>query len=267
MSIEAHRPEHRRAQRDGRERDPTYYPVEKKVGEDSLQTWIVELLRPLIERWYSELGRPRFVGADQFIYYQQFDPSKVVAPDVYVLPGVAPGRRVRSWKVWETGIAPSFALEVVSSEDPYKDYVDAPERYRELGVRELVIFDPDWERGRDRVRWQRYRKLKTRGFVRVETTNADRIYARVLGCWLRVLGAGEQARLRLATGPEGEALFPTAAEAERAAKEAERAAKEAERAAKEAERAAKEAALSRIAELEAQIASVAGAGAKGSGAP
>ncbi|MGK4000389.1 Uma2 family endonuclease [Sorangium sp. So ce1024] len=266
MSIKAHRPEHRRAQRDGTERDPTHYPVEKKMGEDSLQTWIVELLRPLIERWYSELGRPRFVGADQFIYYQQFDPSKVVAPDVYVLPGVAPGRRVRSWKVWETGMAPSFALEVASSDDPYKEYADVLERYRELGVKELVIFDPDWERGPDRVRWLRYRKLKTRGFVQVETTNADRIYARVLGCWLRAIGAGEETRLRLATGPEGEALFPTAAEAERAASEMERAASEMERAASEMERVAKQAALSRIAELEAQIASAAGAGGKGSGA-
>ncbi|WP_437333166.1 Uma2 family endonuclease [Sorangium sp. So ce394] len=253
MSTEAHRQVHGRAHRDGRGRDPTFYPVEKKMGEDSLQTWIVELLRPLIERWYQELGRPRFVGADQFIYYQQFDPSKVVAPDVYVLPGVPPGRRVRSWKVWETGIAPSFALEVVSSDEPYKDYVDAPERYRELGVRELVIFDPDWERSRDRVRWQRYRRLKTRGFVRVETTNVDRIYARVLGCWLRVIGAGDAARVRLATGSEGEALFPTAAEAERAAKEA--------------ERAAKEAALERVAALEAQLASVASAKDKGPGAP
>ncbi|WP_437686907.1 Uma2 family endonuclease [Sorangium sp. So ce176] len=266
MSIEAHRQEHRRAQGDGRGRDPTHYPVEKKMGEDSLQTWIVELLRPLIERWYSELGRPRFVGADQFIYDQQFDPSKVVAPDVYVLPGVAPGRRVRSWKVWETGIAPSFALEVVSSDDPYKEYADALERYRELGVKELVIFDPDWEKSRDRVRWLRYRRLKARGFVRVEATNVDRIYARVLGCWLRVTGDGEEVRLRLATGPEGEELFSAAAEAERVDVEAERAAKQAERAAKQAERAAKEAALERIAVLEAQIASAAEAGGKGPGA-
>src|SRR4051812_28293267 len=80
--------------------DPTVYPVEKKMGEDSLQTLIVEVLRPLIERWYEELERPTFVGADQFIYYEQFDPSKVVAPDVYVLSGVSPRRRVKTWKVW-----------------------------------------------------------------------------------------------------------------------------------------------------------------------
>lgn len=237
MSIGAQRQSRGRAHGSAAERDPTFYPAEKKMGEDSLRTWIVELLRPLIERWLAERGRPTFVGADQFIYYKQFDPSKVVAPDVYVLPGVAPGKRVRSWKVWKTEVVPSFAVEVVSSDEPYKDYVDAPERYRELGVKELVIFDPDWEKSRDRVRWQRWRKLRSRGFVRVETTNADRMYTRVLGCWLRVVGEGEDARIRLATGPEGDELFPTAEEAERAAKEA---------------------ALQRIAELEAKLATAGG---------
>jgi hypothetical protein len=38
-------------------RDRTFYPVEDKVGEDSIQTLIAELLRPLIERWYVSRGR------------------------------------------------------------------------------------------------------------------------------------------------------------------------------------------------------------------
>jgi Uma2 family endonuclease len=69
-----------------------------------------------------------------------------------VLPGVAPGTRVRSWKVWKTGVVPSFALEIVSR-DVEKDYEDAPRAYAELGAQELVIFDPDYERQPHRVRW------------------------------------------------------------------------------------------------------------------
>ncbi len=135
MSTEAHRQVHRRAHRDGKERDPTFYPVEKKMGEDSLQTWIVELLRPLIERWYGRsVGRGSWGRTSSSIIGSSILPRSW-PQDVYVLPGVPPGRRVRSWKVWETGIAPSFALEVVSSDEPYKDYVDAPERYQELGVK------------------------------------------------------------------------------------------------------------------------------------
>lgn len=220
--------------------DPTFYPTEVKVGQDTLQMLILELLRPLVERWLARRGKPTFVGEDQFLYYEQFHPEKVVAPDLYVLPGVKPGRRIRSWKVWKTGVVPSFALEVVSSSEPEKDYHEVLARYAELGVSELVVFDPDHHLADDRVCWKRYRTLKKRGFALVESSDADRVRSRVLGCFLRVVGHGDDARLRVGIGPAGDELFPTEAEAERAAKEA--------------ERAAKEQALRRVAELEALVA-------------
>src|SRR5262249_42553702 len=79
----------------------TVYPTEHKVGEDLLQRLIVELLRPLVERWLASRGTPSLTGADQFIYFRRGDVRGRVAPDVFVLPGVRPGRRVRSWKTWE----------------------------------------------------------------------------------------------------------------------------------------------------------------------
>ncbi|MFO0548240.1 MAG: Uma2 family endonuclease [Polyangiaceae bacterium] len=221
--------------------DVTVYPVEEKVGEDFLQRLIVELLRPMVERWLAEQGVVALTGADQFVYFRRGDTRKRVAPDVFVLPGVRPGRRVRSWKTWEEGIVPSFALEVVSL-DVDKDYIDAPTLYRELGVKELVVFDPDYEAEPGRYRFQVFRLSKSRGVVR-EVTNEDRVRSKTLGCWIRATGVGETTRLRLATGPHGDALVPTDAEErehERTEKEAERAAKEHERAEKERERAAKE---------------------------
>jgi Putative restriction endonuclease len=226
--------------------DPTVYPVEAKVGEDILQTWILELLRPLVERWFRLLGKPTLVGADQFIYYEQFDPHKVVAPDLYVLPGVAPDHRVTSWKVWETGVVPSFALEVVSSRDWEKDYREAVQRYADLGVGELIVFDPDHHRDRDRVRWQRYAQRKGRGLVQIEVTNGDRVRSRVLGCHMRVVGVGSAMRLRLGRGPKGDELVPTAEEEEHAARLE--------------EHAARLEALARVAELEALLAKKKGAG-------
>lgn len=99
-----------------------------------IQRWICELLRPLLERFLIERGQLAFVGADQFLYWRQHDPVSCVAPDLYVMPGVAPDTDVKAWKNWESGVVPAFALEVVA-EDRRKDYERAPARHAELGTR------------------------------------------------------------------------------------------------------------------------------------
>lgn len=220
--------------------DPTVYPVNEPLGEDILQTCICELLRPMIERWLDAPDRV-FVGADQFIYYQQYDPTKRYAPDVYVVPGVPQDTVVGAWKTWERDPAPCFALEVVSS-NWQKDYEQVPRRCAEIGVGELVVFDPHYRRRRKRpgARWQVFRSTPA-GFCALDRTNDVRVWSQALGCWLVSVGEGTGTRVRLATGTDFE-LVPTPEEAVRA-----------ERAAKEAERAAKEAALARVAELEAAL--------------
>jgi len=197
--------------------DLTHYPVEDDMGEALLQRLIADLLRHLIARWLESRGVVALTGASQFIYWVQYEPTKCVAPDVYVLPGVAPGTEVTAWKVWETGLAPSIAVEVVSR-NVAKDYEQAPRRYEELGVPELVIFDPEYEDAPDRWRWQVFRRdAKGRWIVR--RTNADRVRSQVLGCWLRAVGTGQDIRIRLGTRPGGDVLVPTEAEAERARRE------------------------------------------------
>jgi Uma2 family endonuclease len=230
--------------------EASYDPFDDNMGEGSLQRFLSELLRPLLERLLAARGQPTFVGADQYIGLDPHDPRSVVAPDVYILPGVEPGEDFDFWKVWQTGIVPSFALEIVSSRKG-KDYKDAPRRYAALGVPELVIFDPRSHRRRAGVRWQVYRKLARRGFVKVEETNEDRVRSKVLGCWLREVGTGKHLRLRLALDPDGEELVPTAEEVARAQAEAERAQAEVERA-----RAAQ--AEAEIALLRAQLAELGG---------
>jgi Uma2 family endonuclease len=202
--------------------DPTFYPIEEKVGEDSLQTFVAELFRILVDRWLVTRGKPAFVGADQFIYWVQHRPQKVVAPDVYVVPGLPREAHISCLKVWEAGVAPTFALEIVSPSSVEKDSREAPERYAELGVAELVVFDPDYRKGRDRLRLQVFRRVRGQ-FVQVAASNEDRVRSRVLGCWVRAVGKGDQVRLRLGTGERGDTLVPTEAEAERARAEQERA--------------------------------------------
>ena len=235
-------------------KDRTVYPIEDDMGEGSLQRFISELLRVLIERWLEARGKPVFVGADQYFYWEQFNSQECVAPDVYVLPGVVPGKAIGAWKVWETGCVPSFALEVVS-QDVDKDYLTSPAKYARLGVEELVVFDPEYRLSPARFRFQVFRKSK-RGLVRVEATNADRVKSKVLGCHLRAVGVDDDCRVRIATGFNGETLFPTDVEAkqqaEAAAKQAEAAAQQAGAAAQQ-ERAGRERAEATSRELTTQL--------------
>ena len=190
-----------------------HYPETDHMGEDFLQRLIAEELRPLIARWFKSRRVRAFTGADQFLYWVEGDPTRRVAPDVYVLPKVDPGAVPTSWQLWEVG-PPSFALEIVSR-DVGKDYEDAPAEYSAMGAKELVIFDPGaTSRSRTRVRWQVYRRLARRAFVRVAQTTSDRVEVASLGCWLRAMGDGRDVRLRLGTGADGESLFLTEAEEE-----------------------------------------------------
>ena len=220
-----------------------------------------ELLRALVERWLEAKGKPTFVGADQYFYWEQYNAWECIAPDVYVLPGVAPGKKVGAWKVWETGCVPSFALEVVS-QDVDKDYLRSPAKYHRLGVEELVVFDPDYALAPTRSLFQVFRKSK-RGLICVEATNADRVKSKVLGCHLRAVGAGDDLRVRLGTGFKGETLFPTDVEAraqaeavaqkERAGREQAEAAMQQAEAATQKERAFRERAEATTRDRDAQL--------------
>ena len=227
----------------GSVRKPTLYPESDDMGEHEIQRLIAELLRPLIERFLIARGRAAHVGADQFIYWEEGNPTRRLAPDVYVLPGVDRGIAIRSWKTWETGVVPSLAFEVAGA-DIAKDYEDGPVEYASLGVSELVVFDPHaTPSSKARVRWQVFRRVGKRGLVRVDVSQGDRVKSKVMGAWFVAVGRGDAVRVRLAEGERGEIMFPTEVEAERAAKEAALEAKEAAVLAREAALADKEAAL------------------------
>ena len=71
-----------------------------------------------------------YVSANLFVYYEEGDPRAVVAPDVFVVLGVA-GHDRRAYKVWEEGKVPDFVLEVTSRRHPR----DGP-GFEAAGVRE-----------------------------------------------------------------------------------------------------------------------------------
>src|SRR4051794_6364615 len=75
-----------------RKLDTTIYPETDHMGEGELQQLIDEFLRPLLARFLLAKGRTSHVGSNTFLYYRQFDSSKRIAPDIYVLAGVPQSR-------------------------------------------------------------------------------------------------------------------------------------------------------------------------------
>ena len=123
-----------------------YYPEGPPMPEGDLQTKRrMELVRAL-RHWFDERGDDvgAWVCCDINVYYRERDPKAVVAPDVAVAFGVdtAAVNGESTYRVWDAGAAPCFALEIASPNTVKVDLQDKPAKYAELGVAEYWRLDP-----------------------------------------------------------------------------------------------------------------------------
>ncbi|MDE0315491.1 MAG: Uma2 family endonuclease [Candidatus Poribacteria bacterium] len=83
-----------------------------------------------------------YVSGDILMYYVEGDPRKSVAPDVLVSFGLGKKLR-RTYKVWEEGKVPDFAMEF-SSENTYRnDLGKKLELYGLLGIQDYFLYDAE----------------------------------------------------------------------------------------------------------------------------
>ena len=82
------------------------------------------------------------VGADLLLYYEEGEPRQCVAPNVFVVRGLARDEPLRVYKLWEVGKAPDFVLEITSRGTRYEDLGVKRGLYETLGVGEYFLFDP-----------------------------------------------------------------------------------------------------------------------------
>jgi Uma2 family endonuclease len=82
-----------------------------------------------------------YVSGNLFFYYSQGDPRAVVAPDVFLVKGVAKRPR-KIFKLWEEGQAPSFVIELTSDSTRDDDLSKKKLCYERLGVEEYFLHDP-----------------------------------------------------------------------------------------------------------------------------
>ena len=111
------------------------------------------LLLALISLWAERMDW--YFGVDMAVYHTTgVSPNVPVVPDAFLSIGVErrkasrEGRGRLSYAVWEEGVVPLLAIEIVS-QTPGKEYDEKLEIYRRLGVLYYVIYNPwYWERDR-----------------------------------------------------------------------------------------------------------------------
>lgn len=133
-----------------------------------------------------------YVSGNLFIYYQQGVPSAVIAPDVFVIFGVANHKRM-SYKAWqENNRLPDFILEITSAITQAQDEVDKVIKYARLGVREYFQYDPSGDYLKPRLKG---RKLVAGEYQPLELKNlaagVQGITSEVLGLELRLVQDGQ----------------------------------------------------------------------------
>ena len=202
-----------------------------------------------------------YVSGDLLIYYEEGNPKRCVAPDVFVVFG-ARDRERPSYKLWEEGKAPDFVLEITSPKTWRQDQGAKRKLYRRLGVREYWQYDPTREylepplQGLELVAG-RYEELPKRELGEGKLA----LWSEVLGLELRVVERGLRfydprtgEELPDLTGTEDKRKEAEARVAlEAAGRRREAAGRRREAAARRREAAARQAAEARVAELEALL--------------
>lgn len=225
---------------------------EEDMGQNPVQARAIQLLAESVPVRLAELGRgDAFVGTDAFFAWVPSEPLVRVSPDVYVLPR-RPEPMPDSFQTWLPGhVAPMLAVEI-TSRDWQKDYELNPAKYAQLGVTELIIFDPRGTEGQ-RVALQVYRKSDDGVFSKAYAGPGP-AYCRTLNAYAVTSQDEDWAPvMRFTYDAAGERLVPT--QAEFARHERDRAEHERDRAEHERdeERRRREAAEARIRELEAAL--------------
>lgn len=83
-----------------------------------------------------------YVSGNLMMYYVPGDKRRHLSPDVFVVRGVAKGRRLY-YLVWEEGKAPDLVIEITSKSTRKEDLDTKFALYRDtLKVPEYILFDP-----------------------------------------------------------------------------------------------------------------------------
>lgn len=104
---------------------------------------VSQLLHALIvlDFWFRNAENV-YVSGNLLFYYEEGNPRRQVAPDVFVVWGVSKEMR-RNYKLWEEKQAPQVVIEITSKETQKEDMGKKRALYERIGVAEYYLFDLD----------------------------------------------------------------------------------------------------------------------------
>jgi Uma2 family endonuclease len=122
--------------------DDVYYPESdgQPMAETDLHRDEMYDLIHALKRRYRDVPDV-YVTGNLFFYYVKGNPRSVVAPDVFLVYGVAKRKR-RTYKLWEEGRVPSLVIELTSDNTKDEDLSKKKLCYESLGVEEYFLHDP-----------------------------------------------------------------------------------------------------------------------------
>src|SRR6266705_2631133 len=190
-----------------------YYPEtdRKPMAETDVYIDVLIYLREALKDHCREAPQV-YVAGDMLLYDEEGNPAACVAPDVFVVQGVAKRER-RTYRLWEEGQPPTVVFEITSRGTRLEDLGTKRALYAMLGVQEYFSYDPLGEYLRPPL--QGYR-LQEGEYQRLPSGGEGELVSQVLGVELRV----EAGRLRVVDPATGERLL-TPAEAQTAQRAAE----------------------------------------------
>ena len=223
---------------------PIHYPERdgKPMAETDVHIDVLIYLREALRDYFR--NEPQvYVAGNMLLYYEEGNPSACVAPDVFVVQGVAKGER-RTYKVWEEGQPPTVVFEITSRGSRLEDLGTKRALYAMLGVQEYFLYDPLGEYLRPPL--QGYR-LQQGEYEHVFPGDQGQLVSQALSLELRL----QDGQLQVVNPATGERLL-TPAEAH-AARRTEAVARQAEAVARQAEAEARQAAEARATLAEAEL--------------
>ena len=121
-----------------------FVPDPPPVEDGMLQNPIIEDIASILRLHFKPRADSVLVSGPTFILYDINDPNARIAPDCYVVFDVDAHAIVghNSYRVWQWGKPPDFALEIASESTALNDLTAKRDIYARIGALEYWRFDP-----------------------------------------------------------------------------------------------------------------------------